>query len=390
MNFRIKEWLKQSRVDTPILVIDLEIVRQKYHELTKAFEGADCYYAVKANPRFDILRRLAKEGSGFYVSSPAELEKVMQTGVDPLKIAYTHPIKKSADIAYAWQHGVRLFAFDTLEELEKIAKNAPYSNILCRLNLSHDASQIGCSITEAESLILKAKQLGLNPMGLSFHLGSMQKDCKAYIDGLMAIEPLYNRLKAQNIVMEKINIGGGFPVHYSTENADIYDYGKKISQKAKALFGKGKLMVEPGRLLVAEAGLMAASVILVSHKNNKPQIHIEIGFHNGLKEAQSRHIHYPIEAYHETSEILQSYFLYGPEGQKLYDDIQLPQNLKEGDKIHITHTGAYSVSATDSQGQAFMEPRMVCLPVAEDMPLFAKKVVNLSDARMERKKSLWG
>lgn len=390
MNFRIKEWLKQSRVDTPILVIDLEVVRQKYLEFKKALNNADIYYAVKANPEFDILRRLAKEGAGFYVSSPQELEKVMQTGVDPSKIAYTHPIKKSTDIAYAWQHGVRLFAFDTLEEAQKIAKNAPYSHVLCRLNLSDDNKAMGCSLDEAESLIHKAIQLGLNPMGLSFHLGSMQTDAKAYLDALSSVAPLYNRLKAQNIHMEKMNIGGGFPVNYSSKHTDISHYGKEITKKADALFGKSKLMAEPGRILVAEAGLMVGCVILNSQKNNKSQIHMELGFHNGLKEAQSRHIRYPITTDYASSEKMQSYILLGPEGHEIYEDIALSAKLKEGDKIYITHTGAYTASNLSHQGQAFLSPRVVCLPVAEDMPLFAKKVISLSDARMGRKKSLWG
>ncbi len=393
MNPRIKEWLKQSRVNTPILVVDLEVVRQKYHDFQNAFFDADIYYAVKANPQFDILRRLAKEGSGFYISSPTELDNVMQTGVDPLKVAYSHTVKKAVDIAYAWQHGIRNFAFDSIEELKKIAKNAPYSNVFCRLDLSDnhrkDSSSyhMGCFSDEAESLMIKAALLELNPMGLSFHLGSMQTDIDAYLKSLELVSSIYERLKDKGIHLQKINIGGGFPVSY---DHDISLYGKQITQKAHNLFGKNKLIVEPGRALVAEAGIMATEVILVCHKKQMHRVFLDAGYYNNLTKTKACHTIYSIKTDYTYNKALQSYSLFvlnGDENDKLYENIDLPCALREGDRVYVTFAGAYTTSTFSPQDSIL--PRTVCLPVAEDMPLFAQKVINLSDARIDRKK-LWG
>ncbi len=391
MNPRIKDWLKQSRVETPILVIDLEVIRQKYRDFQIAFPHTDIHYAVKANPHFDILRRLAKEGSHFYVSSPIELDTLMQTGVNPLNISYSHTIKKAIDIAYAWQHGVRNFSFDSLEELEKIAKNAPYSNVFCRLNLSPSSFHTGCSLHDAESLMIKAASLKLNPIGLSFHLGAMQTHIEVYLNALDLMLPLYNHLKSKDIHLQKINIGGGFAVDYGQKNIDIPLYGKKITQKAHQLFGENKLIIEPGRSLVAESGTMVAEIILINKKAS--QIYLDVGYYNGLKEVTSRNIQYPIQTDRRLKN-LKSYSLFGLSGDandRLYKEIYLPSELKEGDRVYINYTGAYTTSAESFSSQGFILPRTVCLPVAEDMPLFAQKVINLSEARTgRRKKSLWG
>ncbi len=397
MNPRITEWLKQSRVETPILVIDLEVVRQKYQDFRNAFFDADIHYAVKANTHFDILRRLAKEGAGFYVSSPTELDNVMQTGVNPLKIAYSHTVKKATDIAYAWRHGVRNFTFDSIEELKKIAQNAPYSHVFCRLDVSQNPYKDlalynkGCSPDNAEALMVKAARLELNPIGLSFHLGSMQTDIDAYLKSLDFVSSIYSRLKAKGIHLQKINIGGGFPVAYGQNDVDISLYGQRITQKVHDLFGKNKLIVEPGRALVAEAGIMAAEIVLI--KKQTHQLYLDVGYYNGLKEIKKPHILYPIQTDYNLNETLKSCSLWGISGDdndRLYKNISLPRCLKEGDKIYITFAGAYTNTTANHISQSYIFPRSVCLPVAEDMPLFAQKVINLSDARTGRKKSLWG
>lgn len=386
MNLRIREWLEQSRIETPVLVVDLEVVRQQYRNLQNAFPHTDIHYAVKANPKFDILRRLAREGAGFYISSPTQLDNVMQTGVDPLKIVYLHAIKKARDIAYAWQHGVRNFGFDSLEELEKIAKNAPCSHVFYRLNLLEGQE----TILKAERLLRKAKNLDLIPYGLSFHLGSMQTDVKAYLDILDFIAPFYHHLKSQAINLQKINIGGGFPVDYIHGQFHIDAYGHRITKKANELFGENKLMIGPGRLLVAEAGVIAAEVISVEKEVKK--VYLDVGYYNGLSELNEPQITYPLRS-DNAHPISQTYDIFGPSGD-IYDqlgkDIELPLSLQAGDKIFVQKAGAYTSFAKRYSMQGFVFPRVVCLPVAEDMPLFAQKVINLSDARMGLKKTLWG
>ncbi len=389
MNVRIHKWLKQSRIETPVLVIDLEVIRQNYKDLQKAFPSADIHYAVKANSKFDILQRLAKEGCGFYICSPTELDNVMQTGVDPSKIAYLHVVKKPNDIAYAWQRGVRSFGFDSLEELEKIAQYAPYSHVFCRLNLAPNAPN-GCPMERAEFLVRKALSLELIPMGFSFHLGAMQTTPAAYLKAIETIAPLYHRLKAQGIGLQKINMGGGLPVDYRQNKVNISDYGQQISQKISRLLGDTQLTIEAGRVVTATAGIMAAEVIAVQQTSK--QVFLDVGYYNGLREVAMPSINYAIES-DDSNAMMQAYNVFGPSGDgqdKLGENILLPSHIKAGDKIYIHTAGAYSSFTKGYSMHGFTFPRVACLPVAEDMPLFARKVVHLSDARLGLKKTLWG
>ncbi|MFV0322726.1 MAG: type III PLP-dependent enzyme [Alphaproteobacteria bacterium] len=407
MNPRIKEWLKQTRTHTPVMVIDLEEVRKKYHQLKKALKHTHLHYAVKANPEFDVLRLLAREGAGFDIASPMELDAVLLTGVDPEKISYGHTIKKSSDIAYAWQRGVRLFAFDCLEELEKIAKNAPHSQVYCRLWVPNEGARwplsrkFGCRGSQARDLLLHAKELELDPVGISFHVGSQQTDPAAYARALDYVASVYNDLKYEGLQLKMLNIGGGFPGSYDEEVPSDVEYGEMIFAAIEEHFGDEiqHIIAEPGRSLVADAGVLASEVILVSHKDGfgAPRwVYLDVGYYSGLIDVQDEAITYCLETDYPKNEDEETQcILAGPTCDSvdmIYErtQIYLPDNLKEGDMVYFMAAGAYTVSCAAKSFNGMEGPRAVCLPVEEDMPLFSKKIVNISDARENRKKSLWG
>ena len=92
--------------DTPCLVIDLDIVRQKYAELGKFFPFSKIYYAVKANPAPQILSLLNELGANFDIASRYELDLALSLGIEPERISYGNTIKKRADIRYFYEKGV--------------------------------------------------------------------------------------------------------------------------------------------------------------------------------------------------------------------------------------------------------------------------------------------
>ena len=122
---RIDDFLAQSSLPTPFVVVDLDIVAERYRTLAEAIPAADIFYAIKANPAPQILELLVELGSNFDVASPAEIDMCLAAGADPSRISYGNTVKKLVDIEYAYDKGVRLFAFDCDAELDKLVSAAP-------------------------------------------------------------------------------------------------------------------------------------------------------------------------------------------------------------------------------------------------------------------------
>ena len=131
MSPRIADFLKNNAADLvdACLVVDVDVVEHNYHSLRRVLPLASVYYAVKANPSDEVVSRLASLGSSFDAASVPEIELCMRLGVNPERISYGNTIKKRADIRHAFNRGVRMFAFDSDEELQKIAEEAPGSKV---------------------------------------------------------------------------------------------------------------------------------------------------------------------------------------------------------------------------------------------------------------------
>src|ERR1700683_1131900 len=190
MTERIREFLRcrrdEGRDDGPCLVVDLDVVRENYQAFAKTLPDSRVFYAVKANPAPELLTLLAKLGSCFDTASVAEIEMVLAAGATPDRISYGNTIKKERDIARAFALGIRLFAVDCKAEVEKIARAAPGSRVFCRFLFDCAGAEwplsrkFGCDAAMAVDVLDLAKRLGLEPCGISFHVGSQQRKGKAW------------------------------------------------------------------------------------------------------------------------------------------------------------------------------------------------------------------
>src|SRR5216684_995657 len=124
-NKKIERFLSEKQPETPCLVVDLDVVAEAYQALRTYLPLAKVFYAVKANPAGEIVDLLRGLGSSFDVASRGEIELCLGRGVAPERLSFGNTIKKERDIAYAYEQGVRLFAFDSAAELEKLARSAP-------------------------------------------------------------------------------------------------------------------------------------------------------------------------------------------------------------------------------------------------------------------------
>ena len=359
-----KKFLKFSdKLETPCVVINLERVKKNYLELKKFFPQADIYYAIKANPHEEVLKLLNSLGSNFDIASRYELDKILRLGVTPDRLSYGNTIKKAQDIAYFYEKGIRLFATDSKEDLKNLAKYAPNSRIYVRILVESTSSadwplsrKFGCHPDMAYDLCILAKELGLIPYGISFHVGSQQRDIGQWDDAIAKTKYLMSSLEEEeDIVLEMINMGGGFPAPYVLPSNELSEYASEINRYLHDDFGDEcpRIIVEPGRSMVGDAGILVTEVITVSRKNNTALhrwVYVDAGVFNGLVETLNESIKYPIITSKDTSNAKRGeVVLAGPTCDSMdiiYEKFkyQLPINLKAKDRIYFLTAGAYTAS----------------------------------------------
>lgn len=356
---KIARYAKENNLETPFLIVDLDVVAHKYHELRRTLPMAQVFYAVKANPAPEVIKLLVALGSNFDVASRAEIELVLACGASPDRISFGNTIKKERDIAFAHEAGVRLFAFDSELELQKIARSAPGARVFCRLLTSCDGAdwplsrKFGCEISMAYDLLLKAKKLKLEPYGVSFHVGSQQTRTDQWDLPLRQAANLFESLRKMGISLKMVNIGGGLPARYRDDIEMVDTYATRIMASMLEHFGSDvpQMIIEPGRSLVGDSGVIETEVILVSKKSREEEVrwvYLDIGKFGGLAETHDEAIKYRIEALGKrgkTGKVI----LAGPSCDSvdiLYEKFkyELPLSLAPGDRLRIHATGAYTSS----------------------------------------------
>lgn len=362
---KIKKFAKGKK--TPFLVIDLKKIEEKYDELTKNMPYAKIYYAVKANPEDDIIKLLARKGSNFDVATIYELDQLLRLKISPKRISFGNTIKKEEDIAYAYKKGIRLFATDLISDIKKLAKAAPGSKVFFRIIMEGGSAdwplsrKFGAHPDMIYHLIFEAKKLGLIPYGVSFHVGSQQRDIGQWDQAISQCKYLFDAVKEEGIELKLINMGGGFPANYISPTHNLETYSKEITRFLEDDFGENfsnklEIIIEPGRSIAADAGVIVTEVVMISKKSLSNQfdwVYLDVGKFGGLIETLDELIKYPIftENYRKPpkEKECREVILAGPtcdSTDTLYEKHKyfLPKSLKEGDRLYILSTGAYTRS----------------------------------------------
>ncbi len=359
MTAKISRFLEDVRPPTPCVVVDLDVIKNNYLNLRHWLPLARVYYAVKANPAPEIVRLLADMGSSFDVASRPEIELCLANGATPDRLSFGNTIKKKADIAFAYEQGVRLFAFDSEAELDKLAEAAPGARVFCRLLMTCEGAEwplsrkFGCEIDMARDLLVAARDRGLVPYGVSFHVGSQQTDLDQWDVAVGKTAMLFTALNAVGITLKMVNLGGGLPARYRTDVPGVDRYADAIMHPMTRHFGNDlpTMIIEPGRGLVGDAGILEAEVVLISKKGYGEEVrwvYLDIGKFGGLAETMDESIKYRIETDRD-SEATGPVVLAGPtcdSADILYEKAgyEMPLGLAVGDRVRIMATGAYTTS----------------------------------------------
>ena len=356
---RILDFINTRRPEGPCLVVDLDVVRDNFGAFRHALPDSAIYYAVKANPAPEILQLLASLGSNFDCASVAEIQMALDAGADASRISFGNTIKKERDIARAFALGVNLYAVDSHEEVEKIARAAPGARVFCRVLTDGEGAEwplsrkFGCVPQMAVDVLVYAHQLGLESFGVSFHVGSQMTKVDAWDGALADAKRVFNSLAKQGIVLKMVNMGGGFPTKYLRDIPSAEAYGLAIKESLKKHFGNNipQTIIEPGRGMVGNAGVINAEVVLISKKSDNDEhrwVFLDIGKFGGLAETMDEAIRYPIRTAHD-ADAMEPCVLAGPtcdSADVMYEKnmYPLPISLSIGDEVLIEGTGAYTTT----------------------------------------------
>ncbi|MFN2320506.1 MAG: type III PLP-dependent enzyme [Dermatophilaceae bacterium] len=339
---------------TPRLELDVHAATAAYVRLADALPGTAVHYAVKANPHPVLLRALHDAGCAFDVASPAEVRAALTAGARSADLVYSNPVKKRDDIAQAYALGASLFVVDSPQETRKVAAAAPGAAVLCRLVTSGEGSEwplsrkYGVSTAEAVDILLLAATLGLEPAGVSFHVGSQQRDPTAWAAPIHASARIFDALRERGLRPRLLDLGGGFPARLAGDEPPINAYGQAIEAALAEAFGADRpaTLIEPGRGIVGDSGSLVTSVVEVVQRGGTRWVFLDCGVFTGLVETLDEAIRYPLETSKDGGSVGPC-VVAGPtcdSADVLYQEQprHLPLDLAEGDEVRIRCAGAYT------------------------------------------------
>lgn len=351
---------------TPLLVIDKRAIQDRYGELQEAIGNARIYYAVKTNPHWRVLELLHELGAHFEISSEEELKLLQRRGVPAEKIIASNPVKTEASLKAAKKAGVTFFAFDSHTEIEKLSRFAPNSSVYVRLVVSNEGSQwpltrkFGVEVEDAVDLLHEARMNGLDPCGLTFHVGSQCTTPETWVKAIEKAKVVWDLARDRGIKLRMLNIGGGFPIKYGEDSVSIADMARPVRDTIDRIFPTDtEVLLEPGRVLVGEAGTLVTTIVGKARRNGENWLYLDVGVFNGLMESIGG-IRYPVTSTKNGSR--ERYVLAGPSCDSLdiiQDDTPLP-DLDVGDRVYFLSAGAYTTAyASRFDGLAIPKTTMV-------------------------------
>ncbi len=360
-NFHLTEDEKNflaDRFETPFMVISLNKVQENYLYLKKQLPRVKVFYAMKANSTPEVLLQLANLGSNFDVASPGEMRALNALGISGSRMVYANPVKTLSGIKLAHDLGVDKFTFDDESEIYKLASYAPGAKVLVRVRVENkDAvvnlnEKFGAAPMQALQLLQLAKDNGLIPAGICFHVGSQSLSADAYITALEMCRELFDKAEIQGMHLTALDIGGGLPVpNEKVEAVDVDSMTDILREKLDELFPDTEIWSEPGRFMCGTAVNLVTSVIGTKMRNGQPWYVLDDGLYGSFNGLMFDHWNFKMKmpADKAQEKAVPSTFV-GPSCDSIdvvARDLPAPK-LEIGDRIMVPNIGAYSTSAATS------------------------------------------
>ncbi len=395
--------VRERSPERPVAIARPDAVAVAARWFQDKFKG-DVFYAVKANPSPWVIETLAANGvTSFDVASIPEIELVA-AHAPGARMAFMHPVKSRRAIASAYfDHGVRAFALDTHDELQKILEatdGADDLTLIVRLAVTTDGAayslsgKFGVETHEASALLMATRRATRHRMGVSFHVGSQ---CMRPTAFQAALAQANRAIVRAGVLVDIVDVGGGFPSIYpGMVPPDMADYVDSIHRGfAEMSVHEGtELWCEPGRALVAEA----SSILTAVELRKGDALYLNDGSYGSLFDAAHTKWPFPVklmraengEAF-EVEGPLRPFRFYGPTCDSLDHmpgPFWLPEDVREGDYVEIGMLGAYGV-AMNTRFNGFGDAETVMVsdaPMASMFGLAGRSIRLPREEREEERK----
>ena len=322
-------------------VQDLSILRSVYDEWTRALPDVKPYYAVKCNPDPKVVETLAALGANFDCASPAEIQQVLDLGVDPARILYANPCKRVDDIRFAKEKKIMRTTFDSVCELKKIAREGWTPELLLRIRADDPKARCNLGVKygaeehEWDVLLFGARAVGLDVIGVSFHVGSFASSPHVFTTGVATATRAMDLAREHGFNPHIIDIGGGFssatglPKDITSDYELVAEPGRFFAERVSTLWTP-VIGTKGSGLTISESLYGAFNCILFDHA--APKIKACVG---------------PDGAPLTGAPVAMTIFGSTCDGgDVIYKEIHVPADIQEGDWIVWEDMGAYTNAAT--------------------------------------------
>lgn len=363
---KVLNYIALSDEVPPYLLLDKEIISEKVSLIGRNIKRSKVFYAVKANPDIEVIKLMNSLGTGFEIASEGELQLLASIGVEPERIITSNPVKTFRFLEQAEAYGVRYYAYDSEAEVKKLVEYVPGCNVYVRLTVPNEGSEwplskkFGVEMEEAVELLVYAKEMGLNPIGITFHVGSQCNNVYNWNSAIDKAHELWDMAEQRGISLKVLNIGGGYPVAYTKNVVGIEAIEKKVDKVLRQKFSDDvDIYIEPGRAVVGDAGVFVSTVIGKTKRGDQNWLHIDVGVFNGLMESIGG-IKYTYIVGSRNDPM--KWTIAGPSCDSfdvMDHDVELPEP-EVGNRILILASGAYTISYA-SEFNGFSIPKTILI-----------------------------
>ncbi|WFD03274.1 ornithine decarboxylase [Malassezia obtusa] len=263
--------------ENAFFIADLAQIYRQYMQWRRELPHIIPFYAVKCNPEPMVLQLLAALGTGFDCASNGEIQTILDHGVQPSRIIYANPCKASSFVRRAASQNIGLTTFDNFDELDKMKRYHPTCKLVLRV-LTDDSKSVcqlgikfGAPLKDAPRLLARAKELDLDVVGVSFHVGSGCTDPEAFRDAVLRARRAFDMGAELGYQFDLLDVGGGFEhdnfaAIAAVLRSAIADYfpdeqfapgGSRVAGLPNGL----RIIAEPGRYFVQRAFSLATNII---------------------------------------------------------------------------------------------------------------------------------
>lgn len=356
-----------ERFGTPLYVYSTATLKRHFEAFDSAFAAMPhlTCYSVKANSNLHVLRLLGSLGAGMDIVSGGELYRALLAGVPASKIVYSGVGKKPEEIRQALTAGILLFNVESMQELIRINDVArdmgKVAQVSFRINPDVDPkthpyistglkkNKFGLNIEHSLEAYSLARDLpNVEPVGIDCHIGSQLTSIDPFLEALDKLMAFYEKLKAMNLDIRYLDLGGGLGINYNEEEPPHpSEFGAALTKTLGQL--PLQLILEPGRVIVGNAGILVTETLYTKHTPSKNFVIVDAAMNDLVRPSLYGSFH-RIEEVQPQGRPEQDVDVVGPiceSGDFLAKDRQLPE-VRQGERLAVYSAGAYGFTMSSN------------------------------------------